>query len=119
MPQRFHVAGMNCVQPSAPALDGPMLQPKPDSISVIAARIDQRRPNALAAAFHVGTSWAEPWQRDAGRRPVRTRACLPALGWAASARSDVPAVAGIGARGTGRPAGRRVAFGFAVALRKL
>src|SRR3954452_12128085 len=101
MPQRFHVAGMNCVQPIAPAFDGPMLQPKPDSISVIAAMTDQRRPKALPAAFHVGTSCGAPWQRAAAPRPVRT--CgrdLPTLAWAASARSEAPAVAGIGALGT-------------------
>src|SRR3954454_10651216 len=117
MPQRFRVAGMNCVHPSAPALDGPMLQPKADSISVIAARTDQRRPKALAAALQVGTSCPEPWQRGAALRPVRTRACLPALGCAASARSDVPAVAGIDGRGTLRFAGRGAAARFA--LRKL
>ena len=53
MPQIFQVAGMNWVQPIAPADDGPMLQPKPDSICVIAARICQRILNALPAAFHV------------------------------------------------------------------
>ena len=57
MPHIFQVPGMNWVQPIAPADDGPMLQPWPDSISVIAASTLARRPNALAAAFHVGTSW--------------------------------------------------------------
>src|SRR3954462_11445746 len=70
MPQTFHVAGMNCVQPIAPAFEGPMLQPWPDSISVMPARIDQRRPNARAAAFQVGTSCADPWQRGSAFSPV-------------------------------------------------
>src|SRR3954452_5730532 len=63
---------MNCVQPIAPALDGPMLQPCPDSISVIPARTVQRMPNALPAAFHVDRSCAGPWQRGTAFRPVRT-----------------------------------------------
>src|SRR3954468_20019800 len=114
---------MNCVHPSAPALDGPMLQPKPDSISVIAARIDQRRPNALAAAFHVGTSGPEPWQRGAALSPVRTCGCRPAFGRAASARSEAPAFFGM-LTSRDRPAGFTVAtlFGAAAAgvpLRKL
>src|SRR3954462_10836343 len=116
MPQRFQVAGMNCVQPSAPAFDGPMLQPKPDSISVIAARTVQRRPNAFAAAFHVGMSWPEPWQRGAALRPVRTCGCPPAFGRAASARSEAPTLAGpltFLARPTGRAGWRVAAWGAA------
>src|SRR3954452_5323014 len=90
MPQRFHVAGMNCVQPRAPAFDGPILQPKPDSISVIAARTVQRRPNAFAAAFQVGTSWGAPWQRGTALSPVLTCGWRPALGRYASVRSEAP-----------------------------
>src|SRR3954462_8578386 len=77
MPQAFQVAGMNCVQPIAPADDGPMLQPRPDSTWVIPARICQRRPNDLAALFHVCRSAADPehgctvatWLRTCGTPP--------------------------------------------------
>src|SRR4051812_39690224 len=37
-PNRAHVLGMNCVHPTAPALDGPRLRPKSDSIFVSPAR---------------------------------------------------------------------------------
>ena len=36
-PQRSHVDGMNCIQPTAPAELGPMLPPKFDSILLIDA----------------------------------------------------------------------------------
>src|SRR3989442_11054 len=99
---------MNCVHPIAPAFDGPMLQPKPDSISVIAARIVQRSPKALAAAFHVGTSCGAPWQRGSARSPVRTCGWRPWSARSASARSEPRAAPGAdlpGARGAGGPAG--------------
>src|SRR3954454_9571887 len=77
MPHAFHVAGMNWVQPIAPADDGPMLQPRPDSTCVMPARVCQRRPNERAAAFHVRTSGTEPehgvtvatWLRTCGTPP--------------------------------------------------
>src|SRR3954449_368614 len=72
MPQIFQVAGMNWVQPIAPADDGPMLQPKPDSICVIAAMICHLTLNALPAATHVALSGAEPEQRATVGRPVLT-----------------------------------------------
>src|SRR3712207_5636109 len=77
MPQIRQVAGMNWVQPIAPADDGPMLQPKPDSICVIAVRICQRMPNALPAAFQVRLSGAAPEQRRTVGSPVRTRGLRP------------------------------------------
>jgi hypothetical protein len=49
-----------------------MLQPKPDSIWVIAARICQRILNALPAAFQVGLSGDAPEQRLTVGRPVLT-----------------------------------------------
>ena len=55
---------MNWVQPIAPADEGPMLQPKPDSIWVIAAMICQRILNALPAAFQVALSGDAPEQRE-------------------------------------------------------
>jgi hypothetical protein len=71
IPHIFHVAGMNWVQPIAPADDGPMLQPWPDSISVIAASTLARSPNARAAVFHVWTSCRGPRQRGSGLSPDR------------------------------------------------
>ena len=47
---------MNWVQPIAPAEDGPMLQPNPDSICVIAASTCHLSPKARAAAAQVGLS---------------------------------------------------------------
>src|SRR3954449_10829129 len=72
MPQIFQVAGMNWVQPIAPADEGPMLQPKPDSICVIAAMICHLTLNALPAAFHVPVSGDAPEQRATVGRPVLT-----------------------------------------------
>src|SRR5215213_2453172 len=63
---------MNWVQPIAPADDGPMLQPKPDSIWVIAAMICHLILNALPAAFHVALSGAAPEQRLIVGSPVLT-----------------------------------------------
>src|SRR3954465_6416503 len=98
-----------------------MLQQNTDAISVIAARTDQRRPNAFAAAFHVGRSCPEPWQRGAALSPLRTRACLPALGRRASATSDAPALAGtrVGAADRFGADFFGVAFFGAAPLRKL
>src|SRR4051794_32056028 len=62
---------MNCVQPSAPADDGPMLQPRPDSIVVMAASTFQFSPKALAAAFHVGSSGPLPEHGAAAASPER------------------------------------------------
>src|SRR5829696_5840601 len=72
MPQIFQVAGMNWVQPIAPADDGPMLQPKPDSIWVIAAMTCHLTLKALPAAFQVGLSGEAPEQRLIVARPVLT-----------------------------------------------
>src|SRR3954453_929547 len=77
MPHWRHVAGMNWVPPTAPALEGPMLQPSPDSIWVIAARIFQFRWNALAADFHVDRSGALPEHGRAMPRPVFTLGAWP------------------------------------------
>ena len=44
MPQRSHVSGMNCIQPTAPAELGPMLRPKFDSILLIAPSTCQGTP---------------------------------------------------------------------------
>src|SRR4051812_28612897 len=48
-PQRSHVDGMNCIQPTAPAELGPMLPPKFDSILLIAASTFQGIPYAAPA----------------------------------------------------------------------
>src|ERR1700691_2658665 len=50
MPQIAHVDGRNCIGPSAPALDGPMLVPSALSIWPIAARTVQDRPGQYLAA---------------------------------------------------------------------
>src|SRR3989440_12912396 len=68
---------MNWVQPTAPALDGPMLQPRPDSICVIAARIFQLRWNALAADFQVERSGPAPEHGRVTRTPVFTLGAWP------------------------------------------
>src|SRR3954447_11076199 len=77
MPHALQVAGMNWVHPIAPADDGPMLQPRPDSTCVMPARICQRSPNDFAALFQVCLSAAEPehgltvatWLRTCGTAP--------------------------------------------------
>src|SRR5436309_1504714 len=48
-PQRNHVSGMNCIQPTAPAELGPMFCPKLDSILLIEARTCQGIPYAAPA----------------------------------------------------------------------
>src|SRR5215212_325363 len=53
-PQRRHVSGMNCIQPTAPAELGPMLRPKFDSILLIAASTCQGTPYAAPAPLQ---SW--------------------------------------------------------------
>ena len=50
MPHSAQVAGMNCIGPSAPALDGPSLAPLPLSISPIAASTVQDMPGQYFAA---------------------------------------------------------------------
>ena len=50
MPQAAQVEGMNCIGPSAPALDGPSLAPSPLSISPIEASTVQERPGQYLAA---------------------------------------------------------------------
>src|SRR5271169_7012963 len=50
MPQVAHVDGMNCMGPSAPALDGPSLAPSPLSISLIAASTVHDRPGQYSSA---------------------------------------------------------------------
>src|SRR3954470_11773191 len=50
VPQTRQVDGMNCIGPSAPALDGPSLAPSPLSISPIAASTVQDRPGQYSAA---------------------------------------------------------------------
>src|SRR6266568_6152351 len=49
-PHSAQVPGMNCIGPSAPALDGPLLAPLPLSISPIAASTVQDRPAQYFAA---------------------------------------------------------------------
>src|SRR5919204_6699486 len=48
-PQRSHVLGMNCIQPTAPAELGPMFRPKFDSILLIDASTSQGTPYAEPA----------------------------------------------------------------------
>src|ERR1039458_6911383 len=50
MPHAAQVAGMNCIGPSAPALDGPTLAPSPLSISLIAASTVQDMPGQYSSA---------------------------------------------------------------------
>src|SRR5215467_11570129 len=50
IPQTAQVAGMNCIGPSAPALDGPMFWPSALSIWPIAASTVQDRPGQYWAA---------------------------------------------------------------------
>src|SRR5712691_514017 len=57
MPQRSQVEGMNCIQPIAPAELGPMLRPKFDSTSLIAASTCHRIPYAAAARCQSASSW--------------------------------------------------------------
>src|SRR5918998_2559447 len=77
IPHIRHVAGMNWVQPIAPADDGPMLQPKADSTSVIEAMILQSMPNERPAPRQIGRSWAVPAHRRGLRTPVRTLGLRP------------------------------------------
>src|SRR5438093_8471573 len=55
-PQRSHVSGMNCIQPIAPALLGPMLRPKLDSTLLIAASTCHWMPYDDAARCHSPSS---------------------------------------------------------------
>src|SRR4051812_5711379 len=89
IPHSRQVAGMNCVQPTAPALDGPMLQPSPDSIWVIAARIFQFRWNAFAAERHVERSGPAPEHGRAVCRPVFTLGAWPIEAFEARARPSI------------------------------
>src|SRR5881396_4355629 len=50
VPQIRQVDGMNCIGPSAPALDGPSLAPSALSISPMAASTVQDRPGQYSAA---------------------------------------------------------------------
>jgi len=50
VPHTCQVEGRNCIGPSAPALDGPMLAPKPLSICPMAASTVQDRPGQYRAA---------------------------------------------------------------------
>src|SRR5208283_1755997 len=50
IPRARQVDGMNCIGPSAPALDGPTLVPLPLSTSPIAARTVQDIPGQYRAA---------------------------------------------------------------------
>ena len=50
IPHSAQVDGMNCIGPSAPALDGPSLAPSPLSICPIAASTVQDRPGQYFAA---------------------------------------------------------------------
>src|SRR5712692_4132519 len=50
MPHAAQVDGRNCIGPSAPALDGPLLAPLPLSISPIAASTVQDMPGQYFAA---------------------------------------------------------------------
>src|SRR2546421_10920312 len=50
IPHSAQVAGMNCIGPSAPALDGPLLAPSPLSICAIAASTVQDIPGQYFAA---------------------------------------------------------------------
>src|SRR6202050_3989880 len=56
MPHSAQVDGMNCIGPSAPALDGPSLAPSPLSISAIAASTVQDRPGQYFAADSLNRS---------------------------------------------------------------
>src|SRR3954453_18999971 len=55
-PQRSHVDGMNCIQPTAPAELGPMFSPKFDSILLIAASTFPGRPETAPARCHSSCS---------------------------------------------------------------
>ncbi len=50
IPHSRQVEGRNCMGPSAPALDGPMLLPSPLSICPMAASTVQDRPGQYRAA---------------------------------------------------------------------
>ena len=50
MPHSAQVDGRNCIGPSAPALDGPSLEPSPLSISLIAASTVQDMPGQYSSA---------------------------------------------------------------------
>src|SRR5271166_5134291 len=50
MPHSAQVDGRNCIGPSAPALDGPLLAPSPLSISLIAASTVQDMPGQYSSA---------------------------------------------------------------------
>ena len=68
-PEVSQVDGKNCIGPIAPAVDGPMFAPWPDSTIPTAARMYQSSPNPysladcmysfLYALFEIGsTAWA-------------------------------------------------------------
>src|SRR5438128_5773548 len=59
-PQRSHVEGMNCIQPTAPAELGPMLRPKFDSTLLIAASTCQGIPYADPACCQSAWSCWKP-----------------------------------------------------------
>src|SRR5918911_1110774 len=71
VPQRSQVAGMNCIQPTAPAELGPMLRPKFDSILLIAARTCHGIPYAAPARCHRASSWANVSVRGASVETVQ------------------------------------------------
>src|SRR6476661_4375950 len=52
VPQRSQVAGMNCIQPTAPAELGPMFRPKFDSTLLIAASTVHGIPYVEPACCH-------------------------------------------------------------------
>src|SRR3954469_26035452 len=91
MPQDFQVAGMNWVQPIAPAEDGPMLQPWADSTSVRPARIVQFRPKARAAPCQIGLRTSVPLQGVGAVSPVVTDGLRPRL-WLLRPASEASAV---------------------------
>src|SRR4051812_20696419 len=89
---------MNCVQPIAPAEEGPMLQPWADSTSVRPASTLQRRPKARAAPFQIGFRTAVPLHGVGAVRPLATvglRPRLPLLRRASELRAMTLAVAGV------------------------
>src|SRR4051794_36771439 len=92
---------MNCVQPIAPAEDGPMLQPWADSTSVSPASTVQRTPKALPARWKIGVSAAAPLHAAGERRPLTIFGLRPRL-WLLRRASDMSAVTFAAARGRRR-----------------
>ena len=71
VPQRSHVSGMNCIQPTAPAELGPMLRPKFDSILLIAASTCHGIPYAAPARCQ--SAWSSAIRDRRWRdRPARS-----------------------------------------------